>query len=60
MSDIELAQTLPIDVLPLLESTSETTRMVYGKSSGEGSTGAEFVAPAESAAPVTSVAHFGG
>ena len=28
MSDIELAQTLPIDVLPLLESTSDTTRIV--------------------------------
>ncbi len=36
-----LPQVLAIEVLPLLESTSETRRMVYGNSSSSGMTGHE-------------------
>jgi hypothetical protein len=39
MSDRVLAHTLAIDVLPLLDRTSETRRMVYGNSSSPGMTG---------------------
>ena len=39
ISDRIVPHALPIDVLPLLESTSDTTRIVYGKSSTLGRTG---------------------